>query len=149
MSEQRVSKAEAIAKADATWADWRAFLLGEAAAGRAELKGSDGWTVAEAAAHVARWQGWAVERIRAILVAERAERLDVDGKNAAWAKEDRGVAFARALERMDGAWAALRKAADAVPDAKWRRLTSAVFAANTWEHYEEHLAWRPTAPTAG
>jgi len=35
----------------------------------------------------------------------------------------------------------------AVPDAKWRRLISAVFAANTWEHYEEHLAWHPAAPT--
>jgi hypothetical protein len=143
VSEERLSKAQAIARADATWADWRAFLVGEAAAGRAELKGSDGWSLAEAAAHVTRWQGWAVERIRGILVAERAERLDVEGNNAGWTKEDRGVAFAPALERMDGAWAALRKAAVAVPDAKWRRLISAVFAANTWEHYEEHLAWRP------
>jgi hypothetical protein len=147
MSEERLSKAEAIAKADATWADWRAFLVVQAAAGRAELKGSDGWTLAEAAAHVARWQGWAVERIRGILVAEKAERLDVDGKNAAWAHEDRDVAFAPALERMDGAWAALRKVAVAVPDAKWRRLVSAVFAANTWEHYEEHLVWHPAAQT--
>jgi hypothetical protein len=147
MSEERLSKAEAIARADATWAEWRAFLVGEAAAGRADTKGSDGWTLAEAAAHIARWQGWAVARIRGILVAEKAERLDVDGKNAVWAKEDRGVAFAPALERMDGAWSTLRRAAVAVPDAKWRRLISAVFAANTWEHYEEHLAWHPAAPT--
>ena len=68
-------------------------------------------------------------------------------KNAAWAKEDLGVTFEPALERMDSAWSALRKAAVAVPDAKWRRLISAVFAANTWEHYEEHLAWHPAAPT--
>jgi hypothetical protein len=147
MSEERLSKAGAIAKADAAWADWRAFLVGEAAAGRAELTGSDGWTLAEAAAHVTRWQGWAVDRIRGILVGEKAERLDIDGKNAAWAKEDRGVGFAAALERMDGAWSALRKAAIAVPEAKWRRLISAVFAANTWEHYEEHLAWHPAAPS--
>ena len=147
MSEERFSKAEAIAKADATWADWRSFLVAEAAEGRAAMTGSDGWTLAEAAAHVARWQGWAVERIRSILIGARSERLDVDGKNAAWAKEDRGVTFEPALERMDGAWSALRKAAVAVPDAKWRRLISAVFAANTWEHYEEHLAWHPAAPT--
>ena len=147
MSEGRPSKAEAIAKADATWEEWRAFLVGEAGAGRADTKGSDGWTLAEAAAHVARWQGWAVERIRGILVAERSERLDVEGKNAAWAKKDRGVTFEPALKRMDDAWSALRKAAVAVPDAKWRRLISAVFAASTWEHYEEHLAWHPAAPT--
>jgi hypothetical protein len=147
MGEERLSKAQAIAKADATWAEWRAFLVGEAAAGRAELKGSDGWTLAEAAAHVTRWQGWAVDRIRGILAAERAERLDIDGNNAAWAKQDRDVAIAPALERMDSAWIALRKAAVAVPDSKWRRLISAVFAANTWEHYEEHLAWRPAAPS--
>lgn len=142
-----MSKAEAIAKADATWVAWRAFLASEAAAGRADTKGTDGWTLAEATVHVARWQGWAVERIRGILVAEKGERLDVDGKNAAWAEEDRGVAIEPALERMEGAWSALRKAAVAVPDAKWRRLISAVFAANTWEHYEEHLAWHPAAPT--
>jgi Mycothiol maleylpyruvate isomerase N-terminal domain len=147
MSEERLSKAEAIAKADAAWADWRAFLVGEAAAGRAQPRGSDGWTLAEVFAHVTRWQGWAVDRIRGILIAEKAERLDIEGNNAAWAKADRGVAFAPALERMDGAWAELRKAADAVPEARWRRLISVVFAANTWEHYEEHLAWHPAAST--
>jgi hypothetical protein len=145
MSEERLSKAAAITKGDATWKDWRAFLVGEAAAGRAELKGSDGWTLAEAAAHVTRWQDWAVARIRGILAAEKAERLDIEGNNAAWAKADRGVAFEPALEKMDSAWSELRKAAVAVPHSKWRRLINAVFAANTWEHYEEHLAWHPAS----
>jgi len=137
------SRDEAIAKADATWADWRGFLVREAAAGQAELKGADGWTLAEAAAHVARWQGWAADRIRGILAGERGERLEIDAKNAAWAEKDRGIAFEAALERMDGAWSLLRKTASAVPDDRWRRLISVVFAANTWEHYVEHLAWHP------
>ena len=127
MSEERLSKAAAITKGDATWKDWRAFLVGEAAA------------------HVTRWQDWAVARIRGILAAEKAERLDIEGNNAAWAKADRGVAFEPALEKMDSAWSELRKAAVAVPHSKWRRLINAVFAANTWEHYEEHLAWHPAS----
>ena len=145
MSEARLSKDQAIARADATWVDWRAFLVREAAAGRAELKGSDGWTLAEAAAHGARWQVWAADRMRGILAGERGERLQVDAKNAAWAEKDRGIAFEQALERMDGAWGELRRTASAVPDERWRRLINAVFAANTWEHYEEHLAWHPGA----
>jgi hypothetical protein len=145
MSEQGQSKDRAITKADATWADWRAFLVKEAAAGRAELKGSDGWTLAEAAHHVARWQGWAADRMRGILAGDRGGRLEVDAKNATWAEKDRGMTFAPALERSDAAWVELRKTASAVPDEKWRRLIHAVFAANTWEHYEEHLAWHPGA----
>ena len=145
MSEAGQSKAEALAKADETWAEWRAYLVGEAAAGRAERRGSDGWTLAEAAAHVARWQGWAVARILGVLAGERIERLDVDAKNAAWAGEDREIDFRVALERMDGAWVALRKTATGTPEQRWRRLIHAVFAANTWEHYEEHLAWRTPA----
>jgi hypothetical protein len=147
MSEARASRDQAIARADATWAEWRAFLVGEAAAGRAELRGSDGWTLAEAAAHVARWQDWAVARMRGILAGERGERLEIDARNAAWAEQDRGIGFDPALQRMDTAWAALREAASAVPEPSWRRLLSVVFAANTWEHYEEHLAWHP--PTGG
>jgi hypothetical protein len=147
MSDDRLSKAEAIAKADQTWAEWRGFLVSEIDAKRAESRGVDGWTLAEAAAHVARWQDWAVARLRGLLAGERIERLDVDAKNAAWAEEDRGIPFQTALERMDGAWIALRKAAAGIPEARWRRLVNAVFAANTWEHYEEHLAWR-TPPGA-
>jgi len=145
MSDERLSKAAALAKADQTWAEWRAFLAAEAAAGRAGRAGSDGWTLAEAAAHVARWQGWAALRMRGVLAGERIERLDVNVKNAAWAEEDRGVSFVAALARMDGAWAALRKTAAGIPEERWRRLLNAVFAANTWEHYEEHLAWRTPA----
>jgi hypothetical protein len=145
MSEDRLSKAEAMAKADATWGEWREFLAGEAAAGRATTRGTDGWTLAEAAAHVARWQGWAAARMQGLLDGERIERLDVDARNAAWAADDRGIAFQPALERMDGAWAVLRKTAAEIPQARWRRMLNAVFAANTWEHYEEHLAWRDPA----
>jgi hypothetical protein len=145
MSGQGRSKDRAIIEADATWAEWRAFLVKEAAAGRADLKGADGWTLAEAAVHVARWQGWAADRIRGILAGERGERLEVDAKNAAWAEKDGGVTFEPALERSDAAWVELRRAASAVPDERWRRLIHSVFAANTWEHYEEHLAWHPAA----
>jgi len=134
-----------MAKADQTWAEWRAFLAAEAAAGRAGRAGTDGWTLAEAAAHVARWQGWAATRMRSDLAGERIERLEVDANNAAWAELDRGVEFETALERMDAAWAALRKTAAGMPEEGWRRLLNAVFAANTWEHYEEHLAWRAPA----
>jgi hypothetical protein len=145
VSEERLAKTDAIAKAEAAYAVWREFLTEQAAAGRAELKGADGWTLAEATAHVSHWQVWAVERLRGILAGQKGERLNVDGKNAGWAKEDRGIEFEPALERMDKAWADLRKAARAVPDEKWRRLIIAVLAANTWEHYDEHLAWRPGA----
>ena len=140
-----MKKATSIAKADSTWTEWRGFLVGEAAAGRAERKGSDGWTLAEATAHVARWQAWAAVRMRGVLAGERMERLNVDGRNAAWAVADRSVDFATALERMDVAWEELRRTAAAIPDAQWRRLVNSIFAANTWEHYEEHLAWRATA----
>jgi hypothetical protein len=142
MSEERLSKAQALAKADQTWIEWRAYVVGEAAGGPADRRGADGWTLAEAAAHVARWQGWAATRMRGVLAGERIERLNVDAKNAAWAEEDHGVVLQVALERMDRAWEALRKAAAAIPEERWRRLINAVFAANTWEHYEEHLAWR-------
>jgi hypothetical protein len=143
MNEKRVSQADAIARAEAEFAAWRTFLTEQAAQGRAGLQGSDGWTLAEATAHVARWQGWAAERTRGILAGERGEALDIEGKNAAWAKLDRDIGFDQALEQMDRAWAELHRAAKAVPEEKWRRLIIAVFAANTWEHYEEHLAWRP------
>jgi hypothetical protein len=145
VGESRFSKAESIARAEKEFAAWRAFLVDQAARGRAELKGSDGWTLAEAAAHVARWQDWASRRIPAILAGERGERLDVEGKNVVWANEDRGVGFDPALERMDRAWLELQRAAEAVPHEKWRRLITALFVANTWEHYEEHLAWRPAS----
>ena len=143
MSEKRPAKTETIARAEKEFATWRSFLTDQAAKERAELKGSDGWTLAEATAHVARWQDWAARRIPAILAGERAERLDIEGNNAAWAKADRGVGFDPALERMDKAWAELHRAALAVPDERCRRLITATFVANTWEHYEEHLAWRP------
>ena len=44
---------------------------------------------------------------------------------------------------MDEAWGELLRAAKDVPDGKWRRSITATFVANTWEHYEEHRAWRP------
>jgi hypothetical protein len=143
MSESRFSKSETIARAESEFAGWRTFLVDQAKRGRAELRGTDGWTLAEATAHVARWQDWAARRIGGILAGERAERLDIEGKNKVWGAEDRGVEFDPALERMDQAWSELLRAARAVPEEKWRRLVQATFAANTWEHYEEHLAWRP------
>lgn len=143
MSEKRPSKTETITRAENEFAVWRRFLTDQAAKRRAELKGTDGWTLAEAAAHVARWQDWAAKRILGILAGERGERLDIEGNNTAWALEDLGLEFDPALERIDNAWAELHRAAQAVPDAKWRRLVHTTFVANTWEHYEEHLAWRP------
>ena len=139
----RLSRAETIARAEREFIAWRGFLTDQAAKGRAELMGSDGWTLAEATSHIARWQDWAAKRIPGILAGERGERLDIEGRNAAWAKEDRGVGFDSALDRMDEAWAELQRAAEGVPDGKWRRSITTAFVANTWEHYEEHLTWRP------
>jgi hypothetical protein len=145
VSKESSSKAETIAKADAAWKDWHAFLVEEANAGRVGQVGTDGWTLAEAVAHVARWQDWAAGQIRAILAGERVERVEVEAKNAEWAAADREIDFATALIRMDEAWTGLRAAAESVPDDKWRRMVAAIFVANTWEHYEEHLAWRTAA----
>ena len=142
------SKADALARADAAWEGWRSFLAGEAEAGRTGLKGADGWTLAEAVAHVARWQGWATERLRSLPAGERIPRLDIDGQNAAWAEADSGAEFEVARVRQEDAWRRLRAEAEAVPEAKWRRLVSGTFAANTWEHYEEHLEWHPSEAAA-
>ena len=143
MSAESPSKSDALARADAAWEGWRSFLARESEAGRTGLKGADGWTLAEAVAHIARWQAWAAERLRSLPAGGRTPRLEIDVQNAEWAESDRGVEFEVARGRLEDAWKRLHAEAQNIPEAKWRRLVSGTFAANTWEHYQEHLDWHP------
>ena len=41
--------------------------------------------------------------------------------------------------------ATVRGAVEAVPDQRWNHLLTEIVKANTWEHYDEHMGWRPGA----
>jgi hypothetical protein len=136
-------RSEVLQRADAAWSEWREFLAGESAADRAGLTGADGWTLAEAVAHVARWQEWAAERIPALAAGERLQVPDIDSQNAEWAAGDRGADFVDSVSRIDRAWAGLRSAVEEVAEEHWSRTMGRLVEANTWEHYTEHQAWHP------
>ena len=140
------SPADALALMDDWWPRWTAFVDAEADAGRAETPGSDGWTLAEAVAHVARWQDWSVARAETLAAGARLEEIDVDGQNAAWAEQDRGVAFAEARLRADRAHAAFRQCVAAIVPDRWSRSLGRLVVANTSHHYEEHMGWHSEAP---
>jgi hypothetical protein len=99
--------------------------------------------VAEAVAHVARWQVWSLPRVAELAGGGPTVDVDVDGVNAAWAVQDRGISYEEASRRLEEAWRAFRAAAAAVPDESWSRRLTALVKANTWEHYQEHMEWRP------
>jgi hypothetical protein len=136
-------KQKALARADDAWRQWEAFLKRESTSGNAEERGSDGWTLAEAVAHVARWQAWSTIRLQHVLDGGRLEQLAIDEINAKWAAEDRGIAYEEAARRMQEAWRGLRAKTEEVPDERWNGLFNEVVKANTWEHFAEHMEWRP------
>lgn len=139
------SPADALALMDAWWPRWTAFVDAEAEAGRAETRGADGWTLAEAVAHVARWQDWSVPRAETLAAGARIAEVDVDGQNAAWAEADRGLPFAEARLRADRAQAAFRQCVAAIAPARWSRALGRLVVANTSEHYHEHMGWHSSA----
>lgn len=142
MAEELTARQDVLAKADSAWLHWRRFLDREAEGGRAELRGTDGWTLAEAAAHVANWHALTTDRIDRLLRKEHLEKLDIDGQNQEWAAADKGISFEAAVERLERNWRRFRQMAEEIPEARWNRLAPSI-RANTWEHYDEHLAWRP------
>lgn len=147
MKSPELGKVEALARANAAWRDWQDFLNRESGAERGDERGTDGWTLAEAVAHIARWQEWAVERIGQARSGVALGELPVDEMNARWAAEDANVGYQGAMRRLDRAWAALQATAESVPEGSWNGAVERVLAANTWEHYEEHKAWRPDSAT--
>ncbi len=95
------SAGEAVELMDEWWPRWTAFLDEQERRGRADTAGSDGWTLAEAVAHVARWQRWSVARASTLAAGGRLEEMDIDRQNAAWAEQDRGIALAEARAKGD------------------------------------------------
>jgi hypothetical protein len=139
------SAAEAVELMDEWWPRWTAFLDEEENRGRADAAGSDGWTLAEAVAHVARWHQWSVARASTLAAGGRLQEIDVDGLNAAWAEQDRGIAFAEARARGDQAHRAFRERIASIPPESWSRALGRLVVANSSEHYQEHMGWHDPA----
>ncbi len=131
---------------DEWWPRWTAFLEGNGSRGRAEVRGADGWTLAEAVAHVARWQEWSVACASTLAGGATLEVIDVDGQNARWAEDDCGITFIEARARGDRAHAAFRERVASVPGEQWSLALGRLVVANTSEHYEEHMGWHAGAP---
>ena len=136
------SREEALREMDLSWEAWRAFLAELGARGQTTVRGSEGWTAAEAVAHVARWQAWCVGRVASLVAGERGEVPDIDAQNAAWAAQDRGIDWDAALAVADASFAAFREAVAGVSEEAWSRRLGRLVFLNTWHHYEEHMAWR-------
>ncbi len=145
MSRPPESPASALALIDEWWPAWNAFLDEQAARHGEGERGADGWTLAEAIAHVARWHQWCVARIAHLADGGRVDNLDVDGMNAAWAAEDQGISLADARARAADAHAAFRQAVAAVPAERWTPILGRLVRANSSEHYQEHMGWRARA----
>jgi len=145
VGDDRLDKAAVLRRADAAWEKWSEYVANEADAGRVAVRGADGWTLPEALAHVARWHVWGVGRIGQVLAGAAPEPLDVDGINERWMDEDREIGYEDAWGRQQAAWQRLRGAVEAVPDQRWNHLLTEIVKANTWEHYDEHMGWRPGA----
>lgn len=140
------SPEDALAEMDAWWSRWNEFLDEQAGSDATEVAGADGWTLAEAVAHVGRWQEWSVARAATLAGGARLEQIDVDGQNAAWAEQDRGIPFAEARARGERAHAAFRGAIAGVEPQSWSRALGRLVVANTSEHYREHMAWHGAPP---
>mgnify|MGYP001483032859 CR=1 FL=1 len=138
------SRQEALDLLDEWWPVWTAFLDELAARGEAEKVGREGWSAAEAVAHVARWQAWSVSRVAQLAAGERLAEVDIDGQNAGWAEEDRGISWAQARALAETSQAAFREAVAGVPEEGWRRSLGRLVVANSSEHYQEHMDWRAT-----
>jgi hypothetical protein len=136
-------KPQALAKSDQAWQTWLAFVDRNA---NYLGRGTDGWTLAEAIAHVAHWQEWATTRIQHVLDGGNlGEDLPVDEMNAQWAAEDAGITYRLAVDRMKAAWSKLRLKIEQTPEERWNDGLTDIVQSNTWDHYAEHTAWHTSA----
>lgn len=136
---------------------WRQFLRAAAAfpSERMDERLNDGWTRKQMLAHISAWHDLTHERLgKLILTGESAAFTDnVDAFNARVARQAIGRTAGETLKEMEMTFNRLRRQLGRMTDeqlAADNGWAAHVIAANTHDHYEEHLAdvYQPAAPDA-
>ncbi|HET7677158.1 MAG TPA: DinB family protein [Candidatus Limnocylindrales bacterium] len=139
-----LAPAELVARVEQGWAAFRALVDRVARNGGLERNTETGWPAKAVAAHVAAWHEQATGRLGEWRATGRIPPVpDVDAFNAQVAERTAGDAPESVLARLDASYPPLLSALRALSEADLqahRHLLGYIVAANTFGHYEEHLA---------
>ena len=131
-------RAAALARFDDAWRQMRSRFDQLAVQERAGRQAEAPVSLAQAIRHVADWDRFAVDSLRAGATTEDdADDLPDGVRNARWLAEDFYVSLDDALGGLDGAHGDRRAAMDALDVDTWEHTSGGWIEAGTW-HYRDH-----------
>jgi hypothetical protein len=135
VSEFALGRDAALERLDRSWEAFMDFI-----AGQPREQGR------EVLAHVARWHQSCIEGVDNLLAGGQGRAIDVDSANAAWAAEDRDVAWDAAQRRCRESRARLRELVAGISPERWSEEIVKQLHWDTWNHYSEHAEGLSKAP---
>ena len=145
MTEPRAERSAAslLARVDASWSDFRP-LLGELREGHLDRSVAGGWTVRHVLAHLVAWHDDAATRLAQFhATGAMTPQPDVDPFNEQVAARAGDTSLPRLVTDLERSFRRLRDETARLRDGQllmgdgW---AATEIAANTWEHYEDHVA---------
>jgi hypothetical protein len=144
-----------VAQVDAAWAVFRAAAYRYPAEHMNDHLTEDGWTRKQMLAHIAVWHDLTADRLVTLMLTGRPADLDrdTDAINAAAARVAIGKTAGEVLKDVEATFNRLRRQMLRLSEVQLRldgAWAAHKIAANTYEHYAEHIAdLTPPQPLPG
>jgi hypothetical protein len=151
----RLTLKELMAHCDAAFAPFYAAAQRFPAEHMTDRLGEDEWTRKQMLEHVATWHDSTTERLTKMVLTGKSVPLarEVDAVNAAAARVAVGKSVGEVLKDIESSYARLRRQMLRLTDAQLHAdddWAAHIIAANTYEHYVDHLAeLTPPEPLPG
>lgn len=136
---------EVLARLDAGWSIFSAAVHAMPAERLEQRLGEDAWTRKQMLAHVAMWHDLTIDRLAAQVERGQPPEIDEDedAVNARAARGAVGRTTGEVILALDESFRRLRREIARATNEQLAANDSwaaSVIAANTWRHYDEHLA---------
>ena len=144
MTEPRAERSAAslLARVDGSWAEFRPLLEG-LREGHLDRAVAGGWTVRQVLAHLAAWHDDAATRLAQFhATGATTPQPDVDTFNAQVAARAGDTSLTRLVADLERSFGRLRHETARLRDGQLlsgEGWAATEIAANTWEHYEDHV----------